>query len=1817
MEARTKLLQALIKIKDDINQQIPLASNRFEQYETAPRDADFDEVDRKYEEHEVEFKAAQFEHLILEHVNETLTEFLKECGLADAKLLSSEQIKNARTRLIAHAAIICRKINRQFRVLSGNKDKTKAYAVTSDIEKYLTANSQQLIIDWINHGSLGVRDADFKKRLELNDLLVEYRETVDSLFFFKNIDLVENQGIAGLAQLRLDKAYAFWRGIYFERINSHVGYCDEHTVLGLKKIFDDVEIFRTNQIEKVSIVYLDDNNQPDDGHTFLVINRDPDSQLNKMAEWGENAILFDPWNKLVCYATELDKQPLHYFSFVEGARWESLKFEWQDFLILSDLNSMDEQYALTGNDKVSLREDNIIDEYQLTPLSAPSLTKTNEFLQEIITSVWPAQLKMQVKFYITTVGNKLITSLSGFDVPAIVIHQHFIGAMRGDKDSYTVEQLRFALARELLNVQHFGVGLVDFLQADDEYKLDRQAIELTRLGSAAIQLLRYCHLVENEYKEKTALPTLTTRLFKNELKGTFENRIKAIMGLIAQDEHFAGSENGNPAPEICRSEVLQLPVKLYFTDEVKALPDKQQKAAYLKSRMPELSKELLPFEHIYQGSARVEEFCDLLRGLGLNLAEQADINIAHELVNEALRLRIPAFGAIYCAIIGQSYKPNGSTKLPPLGLFYDFQAAIDDFVRAPLFLLAKSAAKRFLKYQDELQNHLMFQVKSTIRISEYIKTHGHAPQGADRPFRTDVGECITWRGFAEVKHSIVPWRQHVQWAEKDASGEIIKVLWALGVREESRLWKLVEPDNLLQLLEQPEWSSRSSSKRYARSATLNPRILHHLSYQHKVMVDMFNVDMPFEDAFVRFYDANWPMLIMPSNYRNINIDNAATDVLMTQFVIAAQSSNEAAKKTVKSFFMEREDKRDLFKLSRVLERDAYDEGITGESHYVKFILFESYKDKIFKLFTIEEKFRFLWLLRIWSLNLTGTDILKIIGLFNERICMNLLSRAILLIQKHADFNSRPTLVDKLLGHYVDVRGLPSLFSSAGAAFVLHCAAASYNKGQHYLTQFTWKLPSKSAAWANLSAMQLIQIYQVFDVNLLFTSIELQQQFAKLILDKIKRLTKIENRIKYLTEWLCNNCCPLIDTFNEKYYPPMTDILIRNQIIDLLIGDIVANYGKDNGKDDYKTTLTKLIDNYCKRMPKRDLNQFLIKLADGLSTQAELSHYIGVCVEPDKYDLKTKKERAKSNITQLAYLTGVANILSRDEESRRRFIDFLASPLTQKSLQDFAKFVQVSKFGEQLLKLTGKHGSDDDQSDNKIKPVVHSIYHAFWGLTLHERAAVMESFLIPPKKVLSDEAKKKAYLEGVTYVSGKLFPNKENDEDEHFADAFISSYLEAASQHVRPYLMAGLLVAANESQTAEKISVGKKLAMFCESMGPAYIKLAQAIHSHPRTPEALRCDLHHVKGKANPPSRWNLWILMENVLSELQRNEIKLVGRLLGSASYNLALEVTLNTGEEVVLLLLRENAARDAIQGFAHLQQSIQLCGHPRMLVIRDAGLSILKEAEKLSQIEMDHELSAKQAEIAATIYPRATTVKVLGQRYQLKFVPAAIKSHGVGYRFMDRMYGDEYNNLSRESDFDRELIRYVAKEVLKVELINIFSGSHFDSDRHGNQMRVHVDQQTHTITLGLYDFGEMSLEKPSAEEIQLLVNVIKDIPDEIVKTRAFDQCVDELIARQVDAALQSGISVTYLMRVRKAILALQDFQRELTNAEFLKILAKVSVSGNVHPLISAELKECVGQLKKLLTMSSIVESAAGLFKSSPDETPGLTQNQRPKAVRK
>lgn len=1759
MHARAQIFNKLTDLLAQINQKIPQPSNRYEQLECVPAGADLDQAITALKRHRKVVFVKSLEMQVAQHLQRRFDELLKQREISDTNLLTGNDWANIEATLLQEASTICAKLTRTVKLLE--------YDTVVDLIAIETA-----IKDNVGKLKIGERltvDPDYAQHLLDDDKVAEHREICLDRYSIPDYLLSHKMRLKEQLEIATKSSY-FWRGAYFSRPDIHVGYCDEHACIALLHLFNERFGFnKDDEIEKMSVSYGEGVN-----HTFLALFRDQKSQLDDITTWGKDAIIFDAWNRLVCFADEYQQLPHRFPLLHKNGKWSSIKFTMKDGWIAHHIMRQDTYWMLTGNQAPEVRLPRVMEEYQLTALS-PAMPQTRQLLTAMAGQLAPDDFDLEVEFFISTAIDELVCVVNGFSEPKIAIHKELL---EGLPTQYTVDELRFGIARALVQIEHYGDESSSILDAEVHHRLDKLALEKTKHASAAISYLRKSKIL----KDKAILPCSPNHelsgvlyYFVNFLgEASFEQRIKNLMTVLANTEalrvdHAYIAE----LPAGIANEMLPIKRHSFFSGGMASCNTKVEKIHWLITCLPELKIELLPFELTERPGIRVRHFCYLIESIGIDLKDREQRIAVDQLITSAMQLRIPEISLIYFTICGINFSERFKVEdLPPLGPFGLLQRNINDFVAAKDMATAQCKAIAIKSLLEELRNH--FKHDSTyMHIRKYRKMYaGGIPLQVDRLFISELGRNIGWHSFVDNGQNDLPWHQHVSWAEKSHDSTIAFVLFRLGVTRDPKVLLLLDRPTLFGYSRKKPLvylAGRLNSYghlKFEQNSSFNyPAIVAKFTSElHQHNGQAFSSGLPFDEALKLYINTNLPALIAFNIKKGVNVDNASIKCLLEKFCEVAQSGSMEEKEIIRKFVLSDSDDICLYKLGRT-PKGAYAR-MSIQHPIVQFVFKQS-------LFTNKEKIKFLHSNTVGRKNIP----LKIYFELYEIPCEGFpLESVIELITKMTHDSISAPEAELIETHLVHIKY--DLLSADTVKLFLYIETMDLAAYEFAVCarRIKWDL---SAAAINrslaLSCVDLITIYKGYDTAMMFPSRQAQAVFGGLIMDRIRKEPAV-NRLKALEALLYHRI-------------PLSDYDLHQAAIDMLIDLLVEQYGIDDGTEAYFLKLKPVVDFIFKKASMQDRFQILSALAVCIESQLRLSDYLGTLFSPRDYLLLPKDSGQYSVIGGLANL---GQALSKKSADQTAFLQFFSTPMTPSSLDEFLFYLKNNSCLNDLFKSHDRermhqdYNSKDERVNNAARVLLQKLYYEFWDLTLSQRAVVIDYLLMPMDTVHSSHSTEAAYKRAFMYVSSKLFPHAASHKDEDFAVAVLATYLQEADPYLRSYLLSGMLVASNEAQKSTMHSrIGKKLAMIFEYMGPAYIKLGQCIHSHPDTPDSIRQDLHHLKGAASPVVRWQLWKLLQDVLPPQVRASIARVGQLLGSASYNLALDVTLHDGSTAVLSLLRTNAAKDAKDGFAHLTATISRCEHPRMLALRKTLLAMVTEAEHLSRMEMDKVVSQQQFILAKRLYRFDIKLDVADTPYTVVMRPVAMLQNGDGYRVIERAYGIEFNELPKTTACHLEIRKAVARAVITNELITILSGDCFDSDRHGNQLRISVDPDAKVITLGLYDFGELALDRPNPAELQQLAAFIRDVGATSVFDMLLASHFDNLLSKHIDAVIGSGQSARYLMRIRKAFLALQDFKSDLSTLELASVIKFVFNMKVMHPILADAVKDCLPFINRAVLM--------------------------------
>lgn len=1372
---------------------------------------------------------------------------------------------------------------------------------------------------------------------------------------------------------------------------------------------------------------------------------------------------------------------------------------------------------LTGKIDCANLQERILEEYDIAPLPASSVL--SQFLQQLLMdSGYKPGEDLAVELMIAHSGNLPVFTCHGLEKPVIAIHKDFL---LGSTTHY--QQVCFAVAHELNYIKKTNYEFI-FLSATDRIACDEKAMDYCQDAELLIRYLQFAARFFFQYNSQHNFhwPFDYYPFSLDNKKYFFDDRVKAIRLLLIHKQVQTGLQPNPINPDI-RQAVQSLPQKRYY--HVTKFTSKEEQYDYLIQQLPTLADELLPMDISDVPSMRLKEFAKYLRNLPPN-EKKLD-----QLFEHIVDLRLPCFKYLYltvCQLDNFEYfeiLENGF-KWPLFGYLKKMHQAMRALLEADDLTQAMKAHETIMALYPHVVEHGAHG-QYISKVWEEIKKAISRNAPFQRLFGSHLNLTEDWPQFS---HKMV-YRKHLEFANQAASQGCMlwKSLWIMGMITTVELYPLLPSSALMalgsgdrELGDPPDDIIPRPIIKNADWHNLSSIINAYFTAQKKPDITMLKGD--FASEWPHFISANYLYFVPKEGDKH---NNPATNDLLANFSKLAIGDTRQ-QQAVRDFFLSTQP----YSLSGIYKNPFF-RNISVNSIYIQFVF------KFHTLFTPYEMRSFLK--KFVSVNEIGElPMSQLLELFRLNNIENqpLTNQLALMNNMFSGFEGG-IINSYLLGKILKSQNYLLIFSLKTIQLL------DFLNSYHPVNLMNhWKELSLKLEWQPVHTCQLtveacIKLYRILDRSFAFPTQAWREEFGELILKKIARIPTLDERLVLLEA--------LIFIKHSASGLSMQDRVFFKQVAQLWVIAIKTRYGLDQGSASYAYRMKQILERVYYQARHTDALYLFEKLAVAIESQYLVSLQMENLLNPQQNQYQISQK-----LNNFSKFTDLFGLLNTNTEDKQTTLDFIAAPLSQQSLQVFAKYICKHPKYYELCTSFEKHKLIEE--DQLIFPL-SSLHQNFWDLKLMERALLLDSLIITKREETSENAHKKAYLEGFDYTVKKLFPQASTNAREGFALALLRSYMEEADNNERQFLLAALLVTSNSSSSNAKQSIGRKLALMCEHLGPAYVKLAQAIHSHPDTPADIKQDLSHVKSRANPPYRWELWRLISKVLPTSSKDAILHLGHLLGSASYHLALEYVTQAGESQVLLLLRENAASDAKKGFAHLNRTVLACTHPLIEQLRQLFLNLIQEAEEMSHAELDNTIADQQQVIAARLYHGDTLQIVIDKiAYQVNFEATRSLNSGPGYRVLTRMRGCEFNQLTNQP----QLSRIIALAVIEKELSLLFSGDVFDSDRHGNQLCIEALDKN--ITLGLYDFGEMSLEPLTETELASLSALMEELPKTLFKSGS----VASLFEKHIRLNMEAQQPHRHLMRINKALLALEDFRKYLTIEDLKHIFT--DITPKMHP---------------------------------------------------
>jgi hypothetical protein len=695
--------------------------------------------------------------------------------------------------------------------------------------------------------------------------------------------------------------------------------------------------------------------------------------------------------------------------------------------------------------------------------------------------------------------------------------------------------------------------------------------------------------------------------------------------------------------------------------------------------------------------------------------------------------------------------------------------------------------------------------------------------------------------------------------------------------------------------------------------------------------------------------------------------------------------------------------------------------------------------------------------------------------------------------------------------------------------------------------FTSPTQQTEKFYRSMSVNGLISLVKLGETASLFPSAREKELISAVLAEKLRGV---------YPEVLRARLCSMILTI------PPTVIELRETTTSHLANYYRHRFGRDSGSTVYSELLKRQLVKDMKKMPPDIRHLLSRKIADAVESQEALSYALRDVAGPSDAPLEAYHVPLKGAET-------LFRAAGKTSERMEATLEFLLEPVTPDSVDRYRVAIRAWEV------LSDKERSDlgcfflssDSESESRRQQAIslHTLHRYVSSLSVETRAVVMKQILVAPERLHSDS--EAAYQHAVRFTLDRIFPSTreasaaDTDPSSRWSRLMVESFVVAAHPSERGYLLAAML-AAGQSSAGSTVRAGVQLKRLLEHLGPAYIKLGQAIHSYPSTPREIREDLAGLKGMAAVPPRWELFEMISERMDPSIRGALARVGKIRGAASFNIVVTYRDQRGRPGAFALLRPYALERALKGFDDLRRMVDIVVErdPSLGRFKDDAIDILRHAREMTNTETDMRLGLLQHASARRRYE--------GKRYIAHGVPfrmttARWRDVGEGYRTMDEAPGDSFDALPERTSTQRWFKRAVAKVIISGELESILSGGGFDYDRHERQYHV-----AGTTIIAL-DHGGEALTAPTAEDRRCLASLVGRLAERLMSHDGNGEALH--------AALEQGLGKDdYAQRLQKALLALSGILSYLTPSDLAGIVASCWIQGDVCQEVDAALTRVI-----------------------------------------
>ena len=549
------------------------------------------------------------------------------------------------------------------------------------------------------------------------------------------------------------------------------------------------------------------------------------------------------------------------------------------------------------------------------------------------------------------------------------------------------------------------------------------------------------------------------------------------------------------------------------------------------------------------------------------------------------------------------------------------------------------------------------------------------------------------------------------------------------------------------------------------------------------------------------------------------------------------------------------------------------------------------------------------------------------------------------------------------------------------------------------------------------------------------------------------------------------------------------------------------------------------------------------LADDIMAQDELCKNFELAVTHSD----ASRDMSRKNDAKMRVKNTLDEYLEVVPETSTDIINFINKPYSKESGEKFKKAfyetvckeaprIIAEQQGTEIQPLSEELRRDFKKGIDALSNEDLCIMHAdFWEMPIEGRSAVTQNLL---EKYAGDNVEKAVDLVVSQYISPEQEFYKETK------DVLNTLYAKGeGKEFYRPekarFMLGAMLAAEKPDKETENqnMGIGKALARFCASNGPAWVKFGQALSNIPNLPADIREPLAELKDNAVKIPRWEWMKKLRKNLSEEKMSSIGKVLQPLGHGSFWGSIAVQDKTGNKSVIQMLQDNAANDAMSEFAKIGRTTEdLSKIDKMYKVLGTTVERAKESSK---VEVDIYNGYNQYVAAATNYAAIDKLEVNGIKFNLNTIPWTDfhqDESGNGFKQMPFAEGTSL----KKADCTPEEKKILAAAYVATEMGILLGGKAWDIDRHGGQQNFAVKRdgagKITEVDIGIYDTGALR-PAPTDEEKAMVSNFYAAV----IVSQIKGEDLQDVMFREVSKLEKQGLNTEYVSDIQRGCIAIMD----------------------------------------------------------------------------